>query len=211
MAEAAGGFHRTTFSLFGPPPIPGLGYWPDFISEAEEGELLDMIDAQPWNTDIKRRTQYYGGRYRDENGQPGQAGILPDWLKPYAERLREAGHFSRTPDRAGINDYAPGTGIGAHRDLGGEAIEIIAILSLNAAIMFEMTRIGFETQPHYLQPRSLFIMQGEARHKWYHGIPGRRSDRVGGVIVPRRRRLSITFRCVGTGVDEASGRAMMAP
>ena len=205
MSTSAAGFQRTQFSLFAPPAIPGLSYHPDFITPAEEASLLAWLDAQAWNTDIKRRTQYYGGRYREADGRPGTPGILPEVLKHYADRLCAKGFFPRPPDRAGVNDYAPGNGIGAHRDLGGEAVEIIAILSLNSALMFEMTRIGHETQGHYLQPRSLFMMQGEARHKWFHGIPGRHSDRVGGLVIPRQRRVSVTFRCVGQGVDALDG------
>jgi alkylated DNA repair dioxygenase AlkB len=195
MADA--GYQHSTCTLFGPPPIPGLAYYPDFITEAEESALLAQIDAQPWNTDIKRRTQYYGSRYREDGSPSLNAGVLPPWLVPFAERLKARRIFALMPDRAGVNDYAPGCGIGAHRDQGGEVIEVVAIISLLAPIMFELTRIGHPTQEHWLQPRSLFVMQDEARHKWYHGIPARMSDRVGGLVVPRRRRVSVTFRCVG--------------
>jgi len=197
-----GSFQCSTCTLFGPRPIPGLIYHPDFINETEEFRLLAHIDAQPWNTDIRRRTQYYGSRYR-EDGSPGTPGVLPEWLLFLAERLKARGIFAEMPDRAGINDYAPGAGIGAHRDQGADVIEVVAILSLLSPIAFEMTRLGHETQAHWLQPRSLFVMQGEARHKWFHGIPARMSDRVGGLVVPRRRRVSVTFRCMGGAMPAA--------
>ena len=72
----------------------------------------------------------------------------------------------------------------------------MAILSLGSAVMMDFTRLGHATRSHYLQPRSLVTMRGEARHTWMHGITGRKSDRVGGLVIPRRRRLSLTFRYV---------------
>jgi alkylated DNA repair dioxygenase AlkB len=44
------------------------------------------------------------------------------------------------------------------------------------------------------QPRSLWILGGQARSSWLHGIAPRRSDTVGGLKRPRERRISITLR-----------------
>lgn len=41
-------------------PIPGLVYIPDFITEAEQDELIQLIDSQPFSTAIHRRQQFYG-------------------------------------------------------------------------------------------------------------------------------------------------------
>ena len=40
--------------------IPGLNYIPNYISKEEEHVLLDLIDKQPWLSDLKRRVQHYG-------------------------------------------------------------------------------------------------------------------------------------------------------
>jgi alkylated DNA repair dioxygenase AlkB len=45
-----------------------------------------------------------------------------------------------------------------------------------------------------LEPRSLLILSDEARHEWQHGIASRKSDRWRGMVIPRARRLSVTFR-----------------
>lgn len=46
----------------------------------------------------------------------------------------------------------------------------------------------------YLEPRSLIILANEARYKWTHAIPARKSDIVNGFKLQRERRISLTFR-----------------
>ena len=48
-----------------------------------------------------------------------------------------------------------------------------------------------------LPQRSLLVMAGEARLAWAHYLPSHKADAVGGQIVPRRRRVSLTFRQAG--------------
>jgi alkylated DNA repair protein alkB family protein 8 len=48
----------------------------------------------------------------------------------------------------------------------------------------------------YLPNRSLLILSGDARYKWLHGIRPRKSDKVNGLLIPRQRRVSFTFRHV---------------
>jgi hypothetical protein len=43
--------------------ISGLTYIPDFITPIQETKLLNIIDQQPWLTDLKRRVQHYGYKY----------------------------------------------------------------------------------------------------------------------------------------------------
>jgi alkylated DNA repair dioxygenase AlkB len=43
-------------------------------------------------------------------------------------------------------------------------------------------------------PRSLWILGGEARSRWMHGIAARKADVLDGVKRPRGRRISITMR-----------------
>jgi len=192
------GFARQTlFDEAQPHPIGGLSYREDYISPDEETALIAQIDRQPWSTELLRRRQWYGwayddttlGRTDDYRPQP-----LPDWLQPLAERLRGDGWFPAVPDRALVNEYHPGQGIGAHKDRDADHVRVVAIISLGTSVMMDFTRPGHGAQSHYLRPRSLVIMQGEARDHWLHGITGRKSDRLGGLILPRGRRLSVTFR-----------------
>jgi alkylated DNA repair protein alkB family protein 8 len=48
----------------------------------------------------------------------------------------------------------------------------------------------------YLPRRSLLILEKDARYLWSHGISPRKYDKVNGQLIPRKRRLSFTFRHV---------------
>ncbi len=47
-----------------------------------------------------------------------------------------------------------------------------------------------------LEPGSLLILSGEARHDRTQAIPARKSDLINGARIPRTRRVSPTFRTV---------------
>ena len=53
-----------------------------------------------------------------------------------------------------------------------------------------------EQQSMLLEPRSLLVLSDDARYQWQHGIARRKNDRWHGVVIPRARRLSITFRAL---------------
>jgi alkylated DNA repair dioxygenase AlkB len=178
--------------------IQGLTCLSEFISNEQEAELLDHIDVQPWITELKRRVQHYGYRYdykaRGVNAADN-LGPLPSWLESYANALRTQGIFSRVPDQIIVNEYQPGQGISAHIDCIPCFGEPIASLSLGSACMMDFTDSqSGEKQSLLLQPRSLIILSGDARYHWKHGIAGRKSDRHNGTIIPRTRRISLTFR-----------------
>ncbi|HHK74690.1 MAG TPA: alpha-ketoglutarate-dependent dioxygenase AlkB [Rhizobiales bacterium] len=181
-------------------PIPGLGYYPECITRKAEQDLLRLIDEHPWMNDLRRRVQHYGYRYDytlREVPTASYLGEVPSWLAGLARTLHAQGFYPQEPDQIIINEYLPGQGIAPHIDrttcFGGT----IAVLSLCAPITMEFTceRTG-EKWSQRLEPRSLAIMQGDARYKWRHGIRPRKSDLVDGVKVPRSRRISVTFRKV---------------
>jgi alkylated DNA repair dioxygenase AlkB len=47
-----------------------------------------------------------------------------------------------------------------------------------------------------LERLSLVVLAGDSRHTWRHAIPSRKMDRVNGQVLPRGRRVSLTFRTV---------------
>lgn len=174
------------------PDIPGLTYIPDFITQDEESALIDNIDKQPWLNDLKRRVQHYGYKY-DYKARAvtdnAYLGLLPEWIDPVAQKL------PFKPDQAIVNEYLPGQGISAHVDCVPCFNDTIASLSLRSGAMMQFTN-GNEKQGVYLKPGSLIILSGEARYKWTHGIPARKSDVVDGFKIGRGRRISLTFRNV---------------
>lgn len=180
-------------------PIPGLHYCSKYIDEAEQQELLGIIDQQPWLTDLKRRVQHYGYKYDYKARMVTPEfylGPLPDWLMPLATRLHQEGLFSALPDQAIINEYLPGQGISAHVDCVPCFGKEIASLSLGSACVMEFTHPHYNKQTIMLDPCSLIVLSGAARYEWQHAIPARKSDIIGGVKTNRTRRVSITFRKV---------------
>ena len=193
-------------ALFNEPPtapapsIPGLRCIPKYITQQEEAELIDAIDAQPWITELKRRVQHYGYRYdyKARNVAPGSLlGPLPEWLSPYANQLRADGFFPALPDQVIINEYEPGQGIAPHIDCVPCFTDTIVSLSLDSSCVMEFTHVATRVKiPIVLEPRSLVVLSGDARYRWRHAIPHRKTDRHHGAIFPRSRRLSLTFRKV---------------
>lgn len=182
-----------------PPPVPGLVYIDDYISRDEERELLRAVDAERWLTDYKRRRQVYGVAYSGP-----QAGTLldplPSWLEWLIARVRRERRVEGEVVNAVINEYLPGQGIAPHLDHPAFGPTVVAV-SLGGAITLRLDHPSrLELSPVLLdvQPRSLWVLGGEARSHWRHGIAPRRSDDVAGVKRPRERRVSITLRTLAT-------------
>jgi len=205
--------------------VPGLDFIPDFISRDEELDLVRQIDKMDWSNHWQRRTQYYGRRYlpddepnadairsakqasRDRRlaAQTGVVDHLPWWAIKYRDRLFEQGIFANPPNQMGINEYLPGQGIAPHVDYHGG--EVVSITLITGCVMdFEridaedanVDLFGQPTQASaWLPPRSMVVLKGEARTRWTHGIARRKKDIVEGRVIPRGRRISVTFRWIG--------------
>lgn len=124
-------------------------------------------------------------------------------------------------DQAIINNYDDGKGIAAHVDR-ATFDDVIVGLSLGAPAVLQFTQAskkkdskltvpttagpncassvassGAVFEPRcfelLLEPRSAYIMSGEARWRWCHGIPDG-VPTISGVQLPFGRRVSVTFR-----------------
>jgi len=180
--------------------IPGLTYISEYISSRQEEELMHIINAQPWITELKRRVQHYGYRY-DYKARSvtssSRLGALPEWLQSYAARLQQAGLFTEMPDQIIINEYQPGQGIAAHIDCIPCFGATIASLSLGSPYVMDFTHSETGAKSSLLlEPRSLLVLTSDARHLWQHAITHRKTDRYNGQIINRTRRISLTFRKV---------------
>ncbi len=179
---------------------PGARYLQDYLDEASEAALLGLIDHSPWLGDLKRRVQHYGFRYDYKARRitsDSYLGPLPEWLAPLAERLSSEGVFDERPDQVIVNEYLPGQGIAPHVDCEPCFGETIASLSLGSACLMEFSHLhSLQSVSQALAPRSLLVLNGEARSYWTHGIPARKSDVIGGKKTARGRRVSLTFRTV---------------
>ena len=178
--------------------IPGLHYAPEYITPAEEAELIAAVDAEPWLEDLRRRVQHYGYRY-DYKARRVDAsmylGPLPAWVESVAARLVTTGDMSAVPDQLIVHEYEPGQGISSHRDCVPCFGETICSVSLGSTcvMLFEDSE---NRESLVLERRSLLALRGDARYLWKHSIPARRNDRDEHGLRPRGRRLSLTFRTI---------------
>lgn len=189
---------RSQLSFFPDEWPDGLTYMENYISEDEANRLVQEIDAAPWCTDLKRRVQHYGYRY-DYKARQAQRedylGPLPEVFQQLAQRLTDERHFQSLPDQVIVNEYEPGQGISAHIDCEPCFGATIASLSLLSACVMRFSSQAYSRQMDlYLQPASLLVLNGDARHFWTHAIPARKTDVIEGQKHRRSRRLSLTFR-----------------
>jgi alkylated DNA repair dioxygenase AlkB len=173
------------------PAIPGLIYRREYIRESDEKKLTKAIDAQKWDTTWERRRQPYGKLYGKAEGPPRP---IPRWGLDLADQLFRDGIGDRPFDQMLINEYLPGQGITLHRDYSPFDRTVVSISLLSACVMdFRQPESGRE-ESLLLEPRSLLVLSDEARYRWQHGIARRKNDAWHGILMPRSRRLSITFR-----------------
>ena len=176
----------------------GLTYLENYILEDEADRLVQEIDAGLWRADLKRRVQHYGYRYDYKARQARREdylGPLPEQFQQLAERLTTEGYFQAVPDQVIVNEYQPGQGISAHIDCQPCFGETIASLSLlSACVMRFAFQISSQQTELHLQPASLLVLKGDARHMWTHAIPSRKTDLFEGQKHVRSRRISLTFR-----------------
>jgi alkylated DNA repair dioxygenase AlkB len=177
--------------LFDAPLIAGLRYSEEVITPADEESLIDHLVA----TDLSpfrfhgwlgnRKTASFGWRYDFDDASFSPAEPIPDWLTPLREAAAafaglQAGDFVHVL----LARYDPGAGIGWHRDR--EVFDRVVGISLAspATLRFRRRRLGgFDRASVDLAPRSAYLLSGEVRWDWEHGIvPG---DQL---------RFSITFR-----------------
>jgi alkylated DNA repair dioxygenase AlkB len=183
-----------------PTRIPGLRYLPHYLSPDDQTRLLDTIDRQTWSNELRRRVQHYGYRYDYKKRAVDSSmylGPLPGWLGRLSACMNRDGLSPSVPDQVIINEYQPGQGIASHVDCEPCFGDTIISLSLGSPCVMVFTNLRTRDDIEMLlEPGSLLIMQGEARHRWMHGIPARKTDVVNGQPIQRGRRVSVTLRTV---------------
>jgi alkylated DNA repair dioxygenase AlkB len=105
-----------------------------------------------------------------------------------------------------LNLYPPGQGISPHIDLSNRYADGIIGVSLLGGCTMVFERDG-ERYDVYRPERTVYVLTGEARWEWSHGIEGRLEDKVRGKgeeeVETRLRstRVSVTFRWMRDGAD----------
>ena len=187
---------------------PGLIYRPDFITEEEETKLLEWIDGAEWSEVLQRRVQHYGWRYdykKKRIDESDRAPELPEWAHELGHRLVDEGLMANLPDQVIINEYVGDQGIGPHIDHPDDFAEHMATISLlETWLMFFHRESDGKKLPKHLERRSVAVLTGDARYKWKHEIPQRKTVPAmdgKGKRVPRSRRISLTFRTTRFSLD----------
>ena len=173
--------------------VPGLAYAPEFLSPAEENELLARLETLPF-ADVRmhgvvarRRVAHFGWDYTYDSARIHPTTPLPEWLRPLRTRAAElAGRDAEAFAETLVTLYPPGAGIGWHRDapafgpvLVGVSLGGAAVMRLRpgpAATRQEVVRLS-------LAPRSAYVLSGPARATWQHTLPP-----------VKQLRYSVTFR-----------------
>jgi alkylated DNA repair dioxygenase AlkB len=169
----------------------GLLYRPDLLSRAEEHALLARLESLRFDPivmhgQIARRTaRHFGLDYDYEARTPKPGDPVPQWLLPV--RARAAVIADADPEELAeilVQRYPPGSTIGWHRD--APAFELVVGVSLGASCRLRFQRGKGRERRVYevlLEPRSGYVLAGEARRSWQHSIPP-----------TKELRYSITFR-----------------
>jgi alkylated DNA repair protein (DNA oxidative demethylase) len=170
---------------------PGSLYRADLLTEAEEADLVRCVSAFDFaavemrGQVARRRTVHFGWVYGYESWRIKPGPPIPDVLFPL--RARAAALAEVQPHalaEALVTEYSPGAGIGWHRDA-PQFGTVIGVSLLSACRMRFQRGAGSarRTGAVALEPRSAYLLDGEARWQWQHSLPP-----------VRALRYSLTFR-----------------
>ena len=178
----------------------GLAYAPDFIEAAEEQALVTRLAELPFKAFEfqgylgNRRTVSFGLHYEFNGSGLKETEPMPEWLLPLRERAAGwAGLPPEALEHVLLTEYAPGAGIGWHRDR--PVFEDVVGLSLLAPARLRFRRKAgerWERKALVAAPRSAYLLRGPAREEWQHSIAAMEA-----------LRYSITFRSLKRGVRPA--------
>jgi alkylated DNA repair dioxygenase AlkB len=166
-------------SLFAIREIPeGLIFKSDFLSFQEERDLLALLQTLPFyefklhGVAAKRRVLHFGLRYALDSRVLSTAPEIPSQFEPIRRRAAAfAGIASDDFSQTLVNEYRPGAGIGWHHD--SPTFGIVAGISLGATCTMRFQRGSSEqrrTSALELPSRSMYLLTGDARNLWQHGI-----------------------------------------
>jgi len=172
----------------------GLLFRPEFVTDAEEHELLATIEQIEFReirmhgVVARRASAHFGLDYDYQTFKLTPTESQPRAIDPL--RARCAALLGVRPDdlvETLVQRYPPGATIGWHRDaLAFGAVVGVSLLS--ACRMRFQSGSGQARQVAALDlpPRSVYVLDGPVRTAWQHSIPPTRS-----------LRYSVTFRTLG--------------
>src|SRR3954447_16582262 len=156
-----------------PPSLPtGMRYHADLLTAGEERDLVAFIAALPLKPfefaggfKGNRRIVSFGWRYDYQAQRAVEADAIPDELAALREKVaRFTGIAAADFQQSLVTEYAPGAGIGWHKDkpMFGDIVGV----SLLAPCTFRLRRregAGWERMSFTAEPRSAYLMSGPSR------------------------------------------------
>ena len=193
-------YQRELFPLAGAPD--GLLFEPEIMTVIEEAAFLDVIKTLPFSAfrmhgvDARRRVVRFGLHYLAGSATMTLASGFPLSLEPLRVRAAAiAGIPTRVLSESLVTEYAPGAGIGWHRD--SPPFGIVCGISFGGGCRMRFQRGEGEQRQTWtleLPPRSLYVLSGVAREEWQHSIPPVKDSR-----------WSVTFRTLKARDADVSG------
>jgi alkylated DNA repair protein (DNA oxidative demethylase) len=169
----------------------GLLYRPEVITPEEEAALLGVFRGLRFDPIVihgqaaRRTARHFGLGYDYQARTPLPGEPIPEWLEGLRAALAAlAGRESAELVEALVQRYPAGATIGWHRDAPAFGTVLGVSLGGAARLRFQRGRGGerrvWEVR---LEPRSGYVLAGEARTSWQHSIPPTKEERY-----------SVTFR-----------------
>jgi DNA oxidative demethylase len=171
----------------------GFRYFEEVISSEQENELLKFIQTLEFQPYVMRGQASRRGivRFGHDYGPVGGSHHVVEPLPPQLIRLREicavkADLNSSAFVASVVTEYKPGATIGWHSDMTMFGPVVFGV-SLYGSCVFKLRPKGQHRKVFNItvEPRSLYVMEGEIRSDWEHSIPP-----------VKMLRHSITFRTV---------------
>jgi alkylated DNA repair dioxygenase AlkB len=165
--------------LFGEPDLPeGFRYTPNALSRAEEASFVQRFEKLPLKPFEfhgylgKRRIFTFGHKYVFAGQERRADASIPDYFRLLAEIASQiSGTSADGFEQIMVTEYAPGAGIGWHRDRPTYE-DIVSISFLAPCILRLRRRAGadWERRSAYVDSRSAYLLHGPVRNSWQHSI-----------------------------------------
>ncbi len=173
----------------------GFTYYPDILDAGEASGLvasvraIDFAAVEMRGQVARRRTAHFGWVYGYESWKITPGPPLPEFLVPLRDRVAVlAGVDAPALAEVLVTEYPAGAAIGWHRDAPQFGVVIGVSLLSPCRMRFQRgCDAERETRAVTLEPRSAYVLTGEARQQWQHSIPPLRAPRY-----------SLTFRTLRT-------------
>jgi len=202
--------HLTTACSSSSIRVAGIYVQSEFITENEEEHLLDRINAIPWvESQSGRRKQDFGPKVNFKKRK-----IRPDCFLGFPSFVRFLlDRFSSVPRLRGFRavelchlNYDPerGSTIDPHLDDAWLWGERLVTVNLGSPAVLTLTDGPLAVRVA-LDPRSLVVLSGDARHRWKHAVF--REDVSGTRVAMTFRELSREFQ--DGGLQEGVGNELL--